>query len=259
MQVAVPRWSPDGRSIAFIGGLMSDEGVTGGDIYTVPATGGEARNLTPGPGGLRELARLAPVLAADPVRRARRRRQRPRPGRPGRESDTALGGRRADHRRWAGIRPCGVSASRDQGTLALIRQLLPRAAGGLGRCRPASGGRHAREPGDPAGVGRGEEPALEERRIRDPGLAALSPRDIDPAATLSDGRLGPRRVRPGRSRPRWLGADSLAADAVSPGLFRPDAQSARQLRPGRAVHAGQRQGLRLRRPPRHPRRASTRS
>ena len=26
MQVAVPRWSPDGRTIAFIGGLMSDEG-----------------------------------------------------------------------------------------------------------------------------------------------------------------------------------------------------------------------------------------
>src|SRR5215471_6861017 len=48
VQMAVPRWSPDGRSIAFIGGLMSDEGVTGGDIYTVAATGGGAKNLTPG-------------------------------------------------------------------------------------------------------------------------------------------------------------------------------------------------------------------
>lgn len=48
LQIAAPRWSPDGRRIAFIGGLMSDEGSTGGDIFTVPATGGEARNLTPG-------------------------------------------------------------------------------------------------------------------------------------------------------------------------------------------------------------------
>ena len=48
MQVAVPRWSPAGGRVAFIGGLMSDEGITGGDIYTVPAAGGEPRNLTPG-------------------------------------------------------------------------------------------------------------------------------------------------------------------------------------------------------------------
>ncbi len=48
MQMAVPRWSPDGKSVAFIGGLMSDEGANGGDIYQVPAGGGEARNLTPG-------------------------------------------------------------------------------------------------------------------------------------------------------------------------------------------------------------------
>lgn len=47
-QIAVPRWSPDGKSIAFIGGLMSDEGANGGDIFTVPAAGGEPRNLTPG-------------------------------------------------------------------------------------------------------------------------------------------------------------------------------------------------------------------
>lgn len=47
MQIAGPRWSPDGKRIAFLGGLMSDEGVIGGDIYTIPAEGGEARNLTP--------------------------------------------------------------------------------------------------------------------------------------------------------------------------------------------------------------------
>ncbi len=48
LQVASPRWSPDGKSIAVIHGLMSDFGSTGGDIWTVPAAGGEPRNLTPG-------------------------------------------------------------------------------------------------------------------------------------------------------------------------------------------------------------------
>jgi len=48
LQIAQPRWSPDGGTVAFIEGIMSDEGSTGGDIYTIPAGGGEARNLTPG-------------------------------------------------------------------------------------------------------------------------------------------------------------------------------------------------------------------
>ncbi len=47
LQIAVPRWSPDGKSIAFIGGLMSDQGSTGGDVWLLPATGGEPRDLTP--------------------------------------------------------------------------------------------------------------------------------------------------------------------------------------------------------------------
>lgn len=48
LQIAIPKWSPDGKNIAFIGGIMSDEGSVGGDIFVVPATGGEARNVTPG-------------------------------------------------------------------------------------------------------------------------------------------------------------------------------------------------------------------
>jgi dipeptidyl aminopeptidase/acylaminoacyl peptidase len=47
LQMALPRWSPDGSRIAFIGGLMSDQGATGGDIYAVPANGGSLVNLTP--------------------------------------------------------------------------------------------------------------------------------------------------------------------------------------------------------------------
>jgi dipeptidyl aminopeptidase/acylaminoacyl peptidase len=46
-QIAVPRWSPDGKSIAYIGGIMSDEGSTGGDVFVVPADGGAAKNITP--------------------------------------------------------------------------------------------------------------------------------------------------------------------------------------------------------------------
>ncbi|HSS45393.1 MAG TPA: S9 family peptidase [Thermoanaerobaculia bacterium] len=48
LQIACPRFSPDGKSIAVIHGIMSDEGSTGGDIWVVPAAGGQAKNLTPG-------------------------------------------------------------------------------------------------------------------------------------------------------------------------------------------------------------------
>src|SRR5713226_267413 len=46
LQIANPVWSPDGKQIAFIEALMSDEGLTGGDIYTISSDGGEAKNLT---------------------------------------------------------------------------------------------------------------------------------------------------------------------------------------------------------------------
>jgi dipeptidyl aminopeptidase/acylaminoacyl peptidase len=46
LQIAVPRWSPDGKAIAFIGGLMSDQGSTGGDVWIVSAEGGVPQDLT---------------------------------------------------------------------------------------------------------------------------------------------------------------------------------------------------------------------
>jgi dipeptidyl aminopeptidase/acylaminoacyl peptidase len=48
LQIASPRWSGDGNRIAYIGGLMSDEGITGGDVYVVSASGGAATDVTPG-------------------------------------------------------------------------------------------------------------------------------------------------------------------------------------------------------------------
>ncbi len=51
-QLAEPRVSRDGKRVAFIGGIMSDFGSTGGDIYSLPLTGGPAVNLTPKMAGL---------------------------------------------------------------------------------------------------------------------------------------------------------------------------------------------------------------
>jgi dipeptidyl aminopeptidase/acylaminoacyl peptidase len=47
LQIANPLVSPDGKNVAFIEGLMSDAGLTGGEIHIVPVAGGAARNLTP--------------------------------------------------------------------------------------------------------------------------------------------------------------------------------------------------------------------
>ncbi|HTS75419.1 MAG TPA: S9 family peptidase [Bryobacteraceae bacterium] len=47
LQIAMPRWSPDGSTIGFIEGLMSDEGFTGGDVFTM-RPGSRAENRTPG-------------------------------------------------------------------------------------------------------------------------------------------------------------------------------------------------------------------
>jgi len=47
LQVARPVVSPDGKYVAFIEGLMSDEDSVGGDVFLLPISGGEPRNLTP--------------------------------------------------------------------------------------------------------------------------------------------------------------------------------------------------------------------
>ena len=47
-QINAPRVSPDGKTIAYIGGLMSDFGSVGGDIWTVPFAGGDPVDTTKG-------------------------------------------------------------------------------------------------------------------------------------------------------------------------------------------------------------------
>jgi dipeptidyl aminopeptidase/acylaminoacyl peptidase len=46
-QLAEPRVSPDGRTVAFIGGLMSDFISTGGDVYVLDLANDSVRNVTP--------------------------------------------------------------------------------------------------------------------------------------------------------------------------------------------------------------------
>jgi len=46
-QIAMPKVSRDGATVAFIAGIMSDFGSTGGDVYVLPLDGGAAVNVTP--------------------------------------------------------------------------------------------------------------------------------------------------------------------------------------------------------------------
>ena len=80
-QADFPRVSPDGKTVAFIGGLMSDFGSVGGDVWTVPTSGGVATDVTPhyrgsftslawNAGGLEATALIgakAAVVLIDPV------------------------------------------------------------------------------------------------------------------------------------------------------------------------------------------------
>jgi len=216
MQVAVPRWSPDGRTIAYIGGLMSDEGVTGGDIYLVPATGGKERNLTPALQGsaswLAWHSSSGSILFAE-------------------HHDGGSGLARLDlggavTRLWAGperIAAAGntfslsVSASRNQATMALIRQSFHEPpeiwAGAAGQWRPVT---HANRDARPDW---GEAKSLHWKSddFEIQGWL-LSPRDFDPALrypliVLVHG--GPSSS----STPRWPGEDSLTGTLSRRGYF----------------------------------------
>jgi len=46
-QLAAPKVSRDGKTVAFIAGIMSDFGSTGGDVYALSIDGGAAVNVTP--------------------------------------------------------------------------------------------------------------------------------------------------------------------------------------------------------------------
>jgi len=64
-QLANPKVSRDGRTLAFIAGLMSDFGSTGGDVFTVPIDGGAAMNFDTGNGRIGDGACVALRRTAD--------------------------------------------------------------------------------------------------------------------------------------------------------------------------------------------------
>ncbi|HEX2818177.1 MAG TPA: prolyl oligopeptidase family serine peptidase, partial [Phenylobacterium sp.] len=68
VQMKWPRVSPDGKSVTFIGGLHSDFGPTGGDLYVAPFAGGPAVDRTPNfKGSLASLAWRGKTLFATAI------------------------------------------------------------------------------------------------------------------------------------------------------------------------------------------------
>jgi hypothetical protein len=72
LQIAVPRWSPDGKRLSFIGGLMSDQGSTGGDVWVIDADGKHLFDATPNIDG-------TPTFAVWTATTPQLRRRSPRP------------------------------------------------------------------------------------------------------------------------------------------------------------------------------------
>jgi dienelactone hydrolase len=64
-QIADPVVSPDGKTVAFISGIMSDFGSTGGDVYEVPVVGGASTDITP---NIRASARSLAWSCSDHIR-----------------------------------------------------------------------------------------------------------------------------------------------------------------------------------------------
>ena len=157
-QLAAPTVAPDGQSVVFIQGLMSDFGRTGGDVWRVPLAGGPAVNATP---RLRASATgltfdcsgrlLVTLLAGDETQIVELRRRR--------RADAALA-RRRDARRRRGRHRARLSFGADRDGA----RELHRAAGARARTdgRLEAADRGQRRADDAA---QGPQHPLEERRL----------------------------------------------------------------------------------------------
>ncbi len=257
---------------------MSDQGVTGGDVWIVSSTGGAAPRPHSRPSHLRphgshgtatstSLSAKSLAATAQLVRSARSRQ---------RQRSHRLRLARLQHSR----RPSAPAASTQP---LRHRRPLPL--------------RLSRQHLQPPPRRRSSPPRRQCTRtlihlgLRSPGLTQLShfndgvqpawgksvsltwtndnfhvqgwlllPAHYDPAKEVPAHRRGPRRSRRGCPLPLERRCGGLSATAFSAlGYFVLMPNPRGSLRPGRSLHPGQPQGLRLRRPARHPRRRRHRS
>jgi dipeptidyl aminopeptidase/acylaminoacyl peptidase len=214
MQIAVPRWSPDGKTIAYIGGLMSDEGATGGDIYTAMVADGKPVNRTP------DLPASVSWLAWHPSSRQILFTQ---------HIDGQSGIARLDldggvTQLWKCVETIAgeggtfaVSASRDQQAVAMVRQSFEQPpevwAGPIERLRPLTEANCGVRPE----WGKAESIAWKSDGERIQGWL-LYPREFDPARRypmVVHVHGGPAWL----STSRWLGADSVPGALSRRGYF----------------------------------------
>ena len=245
MQIAGPKWSPDGKQIIYIGGLMSDEPIPGGDVYSTPVEGGAAKNLTP------ESKSTATQLTW---------------GNAGAIFITGIADGQvfvsrldADHTAtlvWKGAETLArgefvpyVSFADDGKTTAVVKESFAKPpevwAGPVGDWKQITN------------VNAGVKPAWGEAKslqwTTDIGAVQgwlIYPQDYDPAKKYP-------MVVYVHGGPAWAitptVSDAVAISVWAAGarIFCTGAESARELRAGRKVHAGEREGFRIRRFPRH--------
>ena len=264
LQIAVPRWSPDGQAIAFIGGLMSDQGATGGDVWIISAEGGAPQDITTGrptspawvewstkdtlfvselAGGNSQLMRFK-LQQDDATGRIRTSFGSPIFSIPGTVSDGRL--------------ELSLSSAADRSMFVFSASTFDRpmeiyaAKPGTVMTSGLEGViqlTHLNDGIEPA-WGTSVSLSWKSDAFRVQGWLML-PKDYDPAKKyplIVEVHGGPASA----IGPQWGSRGGISAQALSARrIFCPAAQPARKLRPGRRVYASEPEGLRLRRSARH--------
>ena len=246
LQIARPAVSPDGQSIAFIEGLMSDEPSVGGDVYVISRDGATPRNLTPdrkasaadiawsSDGQIIDMENAdeeSSIVRIDPATG---------------KIDSLY---RAPQMMTSGFWSTSISLTPDGKTAAFVRSSFqdpPEVwAGPIGKWQQVT---HRNEGVKPEW---GEAKSLHwtSEGFNVQGWL-IYPKDFDPAKKY------PMVVQvhggPGLSaQSNWPSAHSYGMALPAHNYFLLLAESARKLWTGRSIHTGQCEGLRLRRLARH--------